>query len=171
MEQSLREAQRRLSVKASELLAARQHIEQLEETLGERCYYYDDDEDDFMCFCLCLPEPPPLPPPPSAALSQRGTRQQEEASGLQRSVSTLDRQKDLLQEEVDQRAERLLELTEELAVKVERGVYSPGAGAEESTHLGRGRKSPLTWGGGGGGVHSPGAGRLLSHSFMSFKVY
>ncbi|XP_056271172.1 centrosomal protein of 135 kDa isoform X2 [Pseudoliparis swirei] len=85
MEQSLREAQRRLSVKASELLAARQHIEQLEETL--------------------------------AALSQRGTRQQEEASGLQRSVSTLDRQKDLLQEEVDQRAERLLELTEELAVK------------------------------------------------------
>uniref|UniRef100_A0A8C2ZSB9 Centrosomal protein 135 n=1 Tax=Cyclopterus lumpus TaxID=8103 RepID=A0A8C2ZSB9_CYCLU len=85
MEQSLCDTQRRLSVKGSELHAARQHIVELEETI--------------------------------AALSQRGSKHQDEASGLQKSISALDREKDALQDEVDEKTETLVSLREELSKK------------------------------------------------------
>ncbi|XP_037325419.2 centrosomal protein of 135 kDa [Pungitius pungitius] len=84
-EQSLSDTQRRLSVKTSELQAARQHIRELEETMGE--------------------------------LSQRGSKHKEDVAGLQKSVSALDREKDALQDEVDEKTEKLVALQEELCEK------------------------------------------------------
>lgn len=51
-------------------------------------------------------------------LSQRGSKHKEDVAVLQKSVSTLDREKDALQDEVDQKTEKLVALQEELSKKV-----------------------------------------------------
>uniref|UniRef100_A0A671TVH7 Centrosomal protein 135 n=1 Tax=Sparus aurata TaxID=8175 RepID=A0A671TVH7_SPAAU len=86
MEQSLSDTQHRLSVKMSELHAAHEQIEKLEERIGE--------------------------------LSQHGSKHREEVAVLQKSVSALDREKDALQDEVDQKTEKLVVLEEDNAKKV-----------------------------------------------------
>uniref|UniRef100_A0A671TTS0 Centrosomal protein 135 n=1 Tax=Sparus aurata TaxID=8175 RepID=A0A671TTS0_SPAAU len=85
MEQSLSDTQHRLSVKMSELHAAHEQIEKLEERIGE--------------------------------LSQHGSKHREEVAVLQKSVSALDREKDALQDEVDQKTEKLVVLEEDNAKK------------------------------------------------------
>ncbi|MEQ2272302.1 hypothetical protein XENORESO_018414, partial [Xenotaenia resolanae] len=78
MEQSLSDAQRRLSVKMNELHVAHEQIEKLEERLGE--------------------------------LSQQSSKHKEDVASLQKSISVLDREKDALQDEVDQKTEKLVAL-------------------------------------------------------------
>lgn len=51
-------------------------------------------------------------------LSQHGSKHREEVAVLQKSVSALDREKDALQDEVDQKTEKLVVLEEENAKKV-----------------------------------------------------
>lgn len=51
-------------------------------------------------------------------LSQQGSEHKEDVAALQRSVSALDREKDALQDEVDEKTERLVALQEELSKKV-----------------------------------------------------
>lgn len=51
-------------------------------------------------------------------LSQRGSKHKEEVAVLQKSISALDREKDALQDEVDQKTEKLVALQEELSKKV-----------------------------------------------------
>uniref|UniRef100_A0A3B4X9M1 Centrosomal protein 135 n=1 Tax=Seriola lalandi dorsalis TaxID=1841481 RepID=A0A3B4X9M1_SERLL len=50
-------------------------------------------------------------------LSQRGSKHKEDVVVLQKSVSALDREKDALQDEVDQKTEKLVALQEELSTK------------------------------------------------------
>uniref|UniRef100_A0A665VA52 Centrosomal protein 135 n=1 Tax=Echeneis naucrates TaxID=173247 RepID=A0A665VA52_ECHNA len=50
-------------------------------------------------------------------LSQRGSKHQQDVAVLQKSVSALDREKDMLQDEVDQKTEKLVALQEELSKK------------------------------------------------------
>ncbi|KAM4548689.1 centrosomal protein of 135 kDa isoform 2-T2 [Odontesthes bonariensis] len=85
MEQTLSDTQHRLSVKANELHAAHEQIENLERRFAE--------------------------------LSQRSIKHKEEVAALQKSLSTLDREKDVLQDDVDQKTEKLVVLQEELAKK------------------------------------------------------
>ncbi|KAL2089887.1 hypothetical protein ACEWY4_014575 [Coilia grayii] len=82
MEQSLTDVQHRLSVKTSELQAAHQKIERLEERISE--------------------------------LSQRGSSQKDEVSVLQTALAALDREKDALQDTVDQKTEAMALLQDEL---------------------------------------------------------
>ncbi|XP_028259156.1 centrosomal protein of 135 kDa isoform X2 [Parambassis ranga] len=89
MEQSLSDTQHRLSVKMNELHVAYDHIEKLEERI------------------VCLP----------GELSQQSSKHKEEVAVLQKSVSALDREKDALQDEVDQKTEKLVALQEELSKK------------------------------------------------------
>lgn len=51
-------------------------------------------------------------------LSQQGSKHKEEAAILQKSISALDREKDALQDEVDQKTEKLVVLQEENSKKV-----------------------------------------------------
>lgn len=51
-------------------------------------------------------------------LSQQGHKSKEDVSVLQKSVTALDREKDALQEEVDQKTEKLVALQEENTKKV-----------------------------------------------------
>lgn len=51
-------------------------------------------------------------------LSQHGSKHREEVAVLQKSVSALDREKDALQDEVDQKTEKLVVLEEDNAKKV-----------------------------------------------------
>uniref|UniRef100_A0A3B3BWX3 Centrosomal protein 135 n=1 Tax=Oryzias melastigma TaxID=30732 RepID=A0A3B3BWX3_ORYME len=84
MEQSLSDAQHRLSVKTMELQKAHQQIGEFEERLE---------------------------------LSQQSSKHREEVAGLQRAISALDREKDALQDDVDQKTEKLVALQEELSKK------------------------------------------------------
>ncbi|XP_068448993.1 centrosomal protein of 135 kDa isoform X2 [Clinocottus analis] len=52
-----------------------------------------------------------------AVLSHRGSKHQEEASALQKSISALDREKDSLQDEVDKKTEKMVALQEETTRK------------------------------------------------------
>lgn len=51
-------------------------------------------------------------------LSQHGSKHKEEVAVLHKSISALDREKDVLQDEVDQKTENLVVLQEELSKKV-----------------------------------------------------
>lgn len=51
-------------------------------------------------------------------LSQQGSKHKEEVAVLQKSISALDREKDVLQDEVDEKTEKLVVLQEELYKKV-----------------------------------------------------
>lgn len=51
-------------------------------------------------------------------LSQQGSKRKEERAVLQKSISALDREKDALQDEVDQKTEKLVVLQEENSKKV-----------------------------------------------------
>lgn len=51
-------------------------------------------------------------------LSQQGSKHKEEVAVLQKSISALDREKDALQDEVDQKTEKLVVLQEENSKKV-----------------------------------------------------
>lgn len=51
-------------------------------------------------------------------LSQQSSKHREEVAGLQRAISALDREKDALQDDVDQKTEKLVALQEELSKKV-----------------------------------------------------
>lgn len=51
-------------------------------------------------------------------LSQHGSKHKEEVAVLQKSVSALDREKDALQNEMDEKTEKLVVLQEELYKKV-----------------------------------------------------
>lgn len=51
-------------------------------------------------------------------LSQQGSKHKEEMAVLQKSISALDREKDALQDEVDEKTEKLVVLQEELYKKV-----------------------------------------------------
>ncbi|XP_037530312.1 centrosomal protein of 135 kDa [Nematolebias whitei] len=84
-EQALSDTQRRLSVSMNELHAAHQHIETLQERLGE--------------------------------LSHQRSKHREEVAALHTSVCALDREKDALQDEVDQKTEKLVVLQEDLSKK------------------------------------------------------
>ncbi|KAI3369003.1 hypothetical protein L3Q82_025978, partial [Scortum barcoo] len=50
-------------------------------------------------------------------LSQHGSKHKEEVAVLHKSISTLDREKDVLQDEVDQKTEKLVAIQEELHIK------------------------------------------------------
>lgn len=54
----------------------------------------------------------------SGELSQQGSKHKEEVAILQKSISALDRDKDALQDEVDQKTEKLVVLQEESSKKV-----------------------------------------------------
>lgn len=54
----------------------------------------------------------------SGELSQQGSKHKEEVAILQKSISALDRDKDALQDEVDQKTEKLVVLQEENSKKV-----------------------------------------------------
>ncbi len=51
-------------------------------------------------------------------LGQHGSKHKEEVTVLHKSISALDREKDVLQDEVDQKTEKLVVLQEELSKKV-----------------------------------------------------
>lgn len=51
-------------------------------------------------------------------LSQQGNGHTEEVAALQRSIAALDREKDALQDEVDQKTEKVVALQEENSKKV-----------------------------------------------------
>lgn len=51
-------------------------------------------------------------------LSRQGSKHKEEVAVLQKSISALDREKDALQDEVDQKTEKLVVLQEENSKKV-----------------------------------------------------
>lgn len=51
-------------------------------------------------------------------LSQQGSKHKEELAALHKSISALDREKDALQDEVDQKTEKLVVLQEEQSKKV-----------------------------------------------------
>lgn len=51
-------------------------------------------------------------------LSQHGSKHKEDVSVLQQSIAALDREKDVLQDEVDQKTERMFVLEEENSKKV-----------------------------------------------------
>ncbi|XP_026800421.3 centrosomal protein of 135 kDa isoform X2 [Pangasianodon hypophthalmus] len=85
MEKSLSDVQHRLSVKASELQAAHQQIDRLEERITE--------------------------------LSRNGSSQKDEVAALQTAIASLDREKDILQEAVDQKAESMVLLQDQLHKK------------------------------------------------------
>ncbi|XP_041912924.1 centrosomal protein of 135 kDa [Alosa sapidissima] len=85
MEQSLSDVQHRLSVKTSELQAAHQKIERLEDRISD--------------------------------LSHHGLSQKDEVSVLQSALATLDREKDSLQDTVDQKTETMALLQDELHSK------------------------------------------------------
>uniref|UniRef100_A0AAY4D472 Centrosomal protein of 135 kDa n=1 Tax=Denticeps clupeoides TaxID=299321 RepID=A0AAY4D472_9TELE len=82
MDKSLSDVQHRLSVKTSELMAAHQKIDRLEERIGD--------------------------------MSLHGSSQKDEVSILQAALSALDHEKDMLQDTVDQKTERMVQLQEEL---------------------------------------------------------
>ncbi|XP_054459052.1 centrosomal protein of 135 kDa isoform X2 [Anoplopoma fimbria] len=50
-------------------------------------------------------------------LSQRGSKHKDDVASLQKSISALDREKDVLQDEVDQKTEKLVEIQEDLSKK------------------------------------------------------
>lgn len=54
----------------------------------------------------------------SGELSQHGAKHKEDLSALQKSIAALDREKDALQDEVDQKTEKMFVLQEENAKKV-----------------------------------------------------
>ncbi|KAM9435733.1 centrosomal protein of 135 kDa isoform 2-T2 [Clarias gariepinus] len=85
MEKSLSDVQHRLSVKASELQAAHQQMDKLEERITE--------------------------------LSRNGISQKDEVGVLQTAIASLDREKDILQEAVDQKAESIVLLQDQLHKK------------------------------------------------------
>lgn len=62
----------------------------------------------FICVLFCA----------TGELSQRGSKHKEEVAALQKSISALDREKDALQDEVDQKTEKLVVLQDELSKKV-----------------------------------------------------
>lgn len=119
MEQSLSDAQHRLSVKMNELHAAYDHIEKLEERIGECAAIVGAvSASPFPYDCLisvCLP----------GELSRQSSKHKEEVAVIQKSVSALDREKDALQDEVDQKTEKLVALQEELSKKVAQQTSSP----------------------------------------------
>lgn len=123
MEQSLSDTQHRLSVKMNELHASHQQIEKLEETIGEYLWILRGPGWTAIVgvvlllrfflwlsalFLFC----------PTGELSQRGSKHKEEMFILQKSISALDREKDALQDEVDEKTEKLVVLQEELSKKV-----------------------------------------------------
>ncbi len=59
-------------------------------------------------FFFCLAE----------GLSQQGSKHKEEVAALHKSISALDREKDALQDEVDQKTEKLVAVQEENSKKV-----------------------------------------------------
>lgn len=85
MEKSLADVQHRLSVKASELQAAHQQMDTLEERIAE--------------------------------LTRNGSSQKDEVVSLQTAIASLDREKDILQEAMDQKAESLVLLQDQLHKK------------------------------------------------------
>ncbi|KAG7316732.1 hypothetical protein KOW79_020273 [Hemibagrus wyckioides] len=85
MEKSLSDVQHRLSVKASELQAAHQQMDKLEERITE--------------------------------LTRNGSSQKDEVATLQAAIASLDREKDILQEAVDQKAESMVLLKDQLNKK------------------------------------------------------
>lgn len=54
----------------------------------------------------------------SGELSQHGSKHKEDVSVLQKSIAALDREKDALQDEVDQKTEKVFVLQEENSKKV-----------------------------------------------------
>lgn len=50
--------------------------------------------------------------------SQQSSKHREEVASLQKAISALDREKDALQDDVDQKTEKLVVLQEELSKKV-----------------------------------------------------
>lgn len=111
MEQSLSDTQHRLSVKMNELHAAHQQIEKLEERIGTFTRFRVHD---YLCCTVCSISFDFSP----GELSQHGSKHKEDVAHLQRSISALDKEKDALQDDVDQKAEKLVVLQEELSMKV-----------------------------------------------------
>lgn len=116
MEQALSDTQHRLSVKTNELHAAHETIDKLEDRLGDLNHFFG------LFYCVV-----PLCRYHKAALllfcalgelSRHGSGHKEDLSALQRSIAALDREKDALQDEVDQKTEKLFELQEENSTKV-----------------------------------------------------
>lgn len=118
MEQSLSDTQHRLSVKMNELHAAHGQIEKLEDRIGE--YMWTAGAVCVLCVCFQSRSTVCLTPffCATAELSQQDSRHKEEVTVLQKSISALDRAKDALQDEVDQKTERLVVLQEENSQKV-----------------------------------------------------
>lgn len=118
MEQSLSDTQHRLSVKMNELHAAHGQIEKLEDRIGEYmwtagalcvlCVWFQSNSSVCLFLCVCA----------TVELNQKDSKHKEEVAVLQKSISALDRAKDALQDEVDQKTERLVALQEENSQKV-----------------------------------------------------
>ena len=122
MERTLSDTQHRLSVKVNELHAAHEQIENLERRFGESSaspwssasVVSAKTAQPFAEIFFSSSNFIPLP----AELSQHSIEHKEEVAALQKSLSTLDREKDVLQDDVDQKTEKLVVLQEELAKKV-----------------------------------------------------
>lgn len=121
MEQALSDSQHRLSTKNNELHAAHETIDKLEDKIGDSNHLFYP----FRVYCVvspytfatsCLSCAP-------GELSQHGSKHKEDASALQKSIAALDREKDALQDEVDQKTEKLFVLQEENSKKVLQLIY------------------------------------------------
>lgn len=118
MEQALSDIQHRLSAKNNELHAAHETINRLEDRLGDlkslNLAFFLNCFASLFCYLVatfhlsCA----------SGELSQHGSKHKEDVSVLQQSIAALDREKDALQDEVDQKTERMFVLQEENSKKV-----------------------------------------------------
>lgn len=115
MEQALSDTQHRLSAKNNELHAAHETISKLEDRIGD----FKSLNLAFLLYCLVLLSLCNfLLSCASGEVSQHSSKHKEDMNILQKSIAALDREKDALQDEVDQKTEKVFVLQEENSKKV-----------------------------------------------------
>lgn len=116
LEQALSDTQHRLSAKNNELHTAHETIDKLEDRIGDFKSLNFFFLLHFLVVLLSLCNF--LLSCASGELSQHGSKNKEDVSVLQKSIAALDREKDALQDEVDQKTEKVFVLQEENSKKV-----------------------------------------------------
>jgi centrosomal protein CEP135 len=111
LQRSIDDYQHRLSIKRSELESAQEQIKILEEKIGN---YFKVDFSSPNLLCLTSKHFSPF----IDKLTFKMTSQNEEAHVMKKTIGVIDKEKDFLQETVDEKTEMIANLQENLANKV-----------------------------------------------------